>query len=565
MTKKKSAKQEGFIIAENLEGVRLNPSLYLGELGDDMAFRIIKEEVDNSYDEAVAGRNSLIEVVIDHDSDFHIVADAAGGIPTDFVKLKGGKKETILTAAFTRTHAGGKFNSDAYKTSSGTHGIGVAAVNAVCDSLRVWSTYNGKLVKQEFSRGEIVGDIDPKRVKSLDPDVAKRLAMPVKKYGTIIAGKIDQTVVSESSRRGKKLPKDYVHAHPPIARIREWLENVALLQPGLLIRLTVIKDKKKKTQEFLNKKGLGWIPKYMCDKSELSVMGKPLVFKSDYISMSVQWSDYADIDKFLSFVNTSPTVDGGWHQVGFTNALATALKPYMPAAKGKKRSLGFSTSDMLIGLVGMFDFRMHGARYTSQVKDKLASRVDKEVSDVLTPVMVEYFKANQRTAKAIIKRAIVMNKGREELAAVVKSMAEVKKTTRGSALPSSIAIADKAKPHEREFYLVEGDSAAGCFVADTPVRLADGTTLTFVEMAERASKGEQFDGISYDVDNKEFVVKRFVEPRLTKYVTELIEVELSDGTVFQCTTDHPWLVGGEYYVEAEDLKEGDELTQLPVS
>lgn len=460
-TKKKSASQKGFVVAEGLSGIRLNASLYLGELGDDMAFRIIKEEVDNAYDEAVAGRNKLIEVVVDLDRDFHIVADAAGGIPTDKVKLKGGKSETIMTAAFTRTHAGGKFNDEAYKTSAGTHGVGVAAVNAVCTSLRVWSTYKGKLVRQEFSKGEIISGADPERVKALDDDVARRLHKPVKHYGTIIAGKIDQDVVSADSKRGKKLPKNYRHANPPVARIAEWLEYVALLQPGLTIRFTVIKDRKKKTEEFVNKKDLGWIPKFLCDKSELSVMGKPLTFRSDFISMAVQWSDHPDTDKFMSFVNTSPTADGGWHVVGFTSALATALKPYMPATKGRGRALGFSTSDMLIGLVGMFDFRMHGASYTSQVKDKLASRVDKEVSDVLTPVMEEYFKANQRVARAIIKRAQAMSKGRDELAAVVKSMASVKKNSRGTSMPSSLALSDGAKPHERELFVVEGDSAAG--------------------------------------------------------------------------------------------------------
>lgn len=557
---RKSAKQEGFVVAENLDGVRLNPSLYLGELGDDMAFRIIKEEVDNAYDEAVAGRNKLIEVVIDHDADFHIVADAAGGIPTDSVKLKDGSKETIMTAAFTRTHAGGKFNDDAYKTSSGTHGVGVAAVNAVCDSLRVWSTYNKRLVKQEFSRGEIVGDRTPTRVKALDPDVAKRLVKPVKAYGTIIAGKIDQTIVSASSRRGKKLPKDYVHAHPPIARIAEWLEHVALLQPGLLIRLTVIKNRKKKTVEYVNKKDLSWIPKYLCDKAELSTMGKPLTFKSDYISMALQWTDHPDVDKFMTFVNTSPTVDGGWHVVGFTSALSTALKPFMPAKKG--RGLGFSTSDMLIGLVGMFDFRMHGARYTSQVKDKLASRVDKEVSDVLTPVLEEYFKANQRVAKAIIKRAQAMNKGREELAAVVKSMASVKKNARGSSMPSSLALSDGAKPHERELYVVEGDSAAGCFVAGTPVLQSDGTTINIEEMAHRTLNGEKFRGVSFNTETQKFEETNFLNPRLTKYVKELIEVELSTGEKFLCTVDHPWLVEGKTFVEAQDLKEGDVLTTL---
>lgn len=461
-TKKKSATQEGFIIAEGLSGIRMSPTIYLGELGDDMAFRIIKEEVDNAYDEAIAGRNKVIEVVIDYDRDFHIVADCAGGIPTTYKTLQDKSKETIMTAAFTRTHAGGKFNSEAYKTSSGTHGIGVAAVNAVCEELRVWSNFQGKTVFQSFSKGAITSKgKDPIRVKEADADVVKRLRLPFKKYGTVIAGRIDQTVVSSSVRRGKTLPKDYVHAVPPYARIAEWLNYVALLNPGLAIHLTAIKDKKKKAVTFENKKDLAWVPKYLCDEAELSTIGKPFTFKSDFISLTMAWSDYTETDRFKTFVNTSPTADGGWHVVGFSSALAAALKPYMPAAKGKSRGLGFATSDLLIGLVGMFDWRMHGAQYTSQVKDKLASRVDKEVSDTLFKEFEAYFKANTRVAKAIIKRAQTMHKGREELAAVVKSMASVKKNARGSVLPSALAVSDGAKPHERELFLVEGDSAAG--------------------------------------------------------------------------------------------------------
>lgn len=460
--RKKSASQDGFIINEGLAGIRFAPTMYLGNLGTDMAYRVIKEEVDNAYDEAIAGRNNYIEVVIDYDADFHIVADGAGGIPTDFKKLKDGSKETIMTAAFTRTHAGGKFNSDAYKTSAGTHGVGVAAVNAVCEELRVWSMYNGSCAFQSFAKGEITTKgPHPVKVKGVDKDVLSRLARKQSKYGTIIAGKLDQTVVSESARRGKKLPKDYVHAAPDFKQVADWLRNMASLNPGLEICLTVIKKGKRKSKTYVNKKDLAHIPKVMCDEHELGMIGKPFVYKDDNISCAIVWSDHADSDNFLTFVNTSPTVDGGWHQVGFTSAVSAALKPYLPARKGKGKGTGFSPSDLLIGLVGMFDWRMHGAQYTSQVKDKLASRVDREVYDILFPKLEEYFKANSRVAKAIIKRAQVMNKGREELAAVVKSMAEVKKSSKGSSLPSSIAIADKALPHEREFYLVEGDSAAG--------------------------------------------------------------------------------------------------------
>lgn len=460
--KRKSAGQEGFQVLEKLDGIRANPSMYLGSLGSDMAYRVVKEEVDNAYDEAVAGRNKLIEVILDFDADFHIVADGAGGIPTDFKKLKDGSKETIMTAAFTRTHAGGKFNDEAYKTSAGTHGVGVAAVNAVCEELRVWSNYNGDCAFQSFSKGEITTKgPHPVKVKSIDKDVTALLTMKPKKYGTVIAGKLDQTVVSEDARRGKKLPKNYAHAKPPAKLIGNWLRNMAYLNPGLEIRLSLIRKGKRKDFVFLNKKDLAWIAKSMCEERELETIGKPLTFKTDNISCSIIWSDCPESDNFLTFVNTSPTVDGGWHQTGFSSALAAAIKPYMTQTKKKSKGLGFSSSDLLIGLVGMFDWRMHGAQYTSQVKDKLASRVDREVHDTMLPVFEEYFKQNKRVATAIIKRAQAMTKGREELAAVVKSMADVKKKTKGTSLPAALAVADRAKPHERELYLVEGDSAAG--------------------------------------------------------------------------------------------------------
>lgn len=460
---RKSASQDGFTILEGLAGVRMTPTMYLGSLGQDMAYRCVKEPVDNCYDEHIAGRNNLIEVILNYDDDIYIIADKAGGIPTDYKKLENGEKETIMTAAFTRVHAGGKFNDKAYKTSAGTHGTGVAAVNAVSDEMRVWSNYNDKLVVQTFARGKITSKgKDPVRCKAVDDDVASLLQDKPRTYGTIVAFQLDQTVVSESARRGKALPKNYVHAEPEAKQIANWLRNVAHLNPGLEIRMTVVRKKKSKTVKFLNTKNLAWIPQHMCERHEFGTLGKPFVFKSDNISCALIWADHPDTDYFLTFVNTSPTIDGGYHVTGFMTALGAAIKDYLPKPKGKKKSgPGFSNADLLIGIVGMFDWRMHGAQYTSQVKDKLASRVDREVHDIMLPLLQDYFKANQKVAKTIIKRAQTVNQGREALAAVVRSLADAKKTVKGNALPAELSAAEDCTVHERELYLVEGDSAGG--------------------------------------------------------------------------------------------------------
>lgn len=462
--KKQSASQEGFEVAEGLDGIRKNPSMYLGELGAPMAYRCIKEGVDNAYDEHIAGRNKLIEVVLDYDAELYIVADQAGGIPTDMLKLKSGEKISIMTAAYTRTHAGAKFNDKAYKTSAGTHGIGMSAVNAVSEKMRVWTTYKGKLATQTYSKGEIASKgPHPIIVKNVDKDVMGLLKDPLKKYGTIVAIELDQSVVSEDAKRGKKLPKDFRKAMPLADQVGQWLHNMALMNPGLEIRFSTIQKKKRHDHVYVNKKDLAWVPKNMCEERELVAQGKPFTFKNDNITCALVWSDHPDADNFLTFVNTSPTVDGGWHVTGFTAALSKAVKKHAPEKKaaGKGKGQGFTGSDLLIGLTGVFDWRMHGAAYTSQVKDKLSSKVDKEVEELLFPAFDDYFKANPKVAKDIIKRALIMTKGREELAAVVKAASDVKKKGKGNSLPSALAVAPDCKPHERELFIVEGDSAKG--------------------------------------------------------------------------------------------------------
>lgn len=455
--------QEGFVIAEGLDGIRMNPGMYLGQRGSDMAYRGVKEPVDNVYDEHIAGRNKVLEVVIDYDNDLNVVADMAKGIPTDFKKLKDGSKETIMTAAFSRVHAGGKFNDQAYKTSAGTHGVGVAALNAVSSQLRVWSMYKGNCSYQMWQCGVAKSGKDPKKVKSVDKDVMSLLReKKASKYGTIVAWTLDQTVVSADVMRGKKLPKGYRHAAPDPAQLGTWLRNMSLLNPGFEVRLTLIKKGKRKEFTFHNKKDLAHVVKTMIDERELGIVGKPFIFKNDNITAALAWTDHPDTDNFLSFVNTSPTVDGGWHVVGFRDALFEAIKPFMKESKGKgKKKQNFKQEDLLIGLTGMFDWRMHGAQYTSQVKDKLASRVEKEVYEMLKDAFVKYFNDNKKVATTIIKRAEAMNKGREELSAVVKSMADTKKKLKGNSLPADLISALKCKPHERELIVVEGDSAGG--------------------------------------------------------------------------------------------------------
>lgn len=452
--KKKKSKTSGTYDEDNiqvlkgLEAVRKRPGMYMGERGDPMVYRALKEIVDNSFDEFVAGRNKLIELILDANENVYIVADQAGGVPVGIHKTE---KKSTLEVIFTQLHAGGKFDDKAYKTSSGTHGVGAAATNALSEQFTVWSQREGQWHTQDYAKG-----IPKHAVKKCKAPKIEHggfsLIDNLKKYGTIVRFVPDQTVVSESAT--EKKAKKLVTAKLNLKATLIWLNNVAMLNPGLTIRVTAI-GKKSKQYVFLNKEGLPAIVKKLAEDNELSLIAKPFLYQSDLIDCVVQWSSHTDTDMFSSFVNCSPTRDHGKHVDGFVSALGKVLN----ANKGARDK--FKVSDALNGLIGSFNFKMNGAEYNSQTKDRLTSLVNKEVEEVILPALEDYFSKHKTLAKTVIKRATEIGKGRDQLKAVMKSVSGVTKGNAVASVSAFLTTANRCKPEERELYIVEGDSAAG--------------------------------------------------------------------------------------------------------
>src|SRR5688500_6851654 len=130
--------------------------MYIGSTGSRGLHHRVYEVVANSVDEAMAGRNDRISVVL-HPDNSVTVKDWGSGIPVDAMAETG---ESALTVVLTKLHAGGKFGGDGYKVSGGLHGVGVSVVNALSEWLVAVVRRDGKLHRQEFLRGVPQGDVE---------------------------------------------------------------------------------------------------------------------------------------------------------------------------------------------------------------------------------------------------------------------------------------------------------------------------------------------------------------------------------------------------------------------
>lgn len=421
---------ESIKVLEGLEGVRKRPAMYIGSTGKEGLHHLVYEVVDNSVDEALAGFCKKILVTINKDGSV-TVDDDGRGIPVD---MHPQLKIPAVEVALTKLHAGGKFDKKSYAISGGLHGVGVSCVNALSKKLIVEISRDGKIYRQEYSRGK--------------PTTKLVVVGKSSSNGTKIIFFPDEEIFSTTIFDYKVLE----------TRFRE----ITFLNAGLKINL--VDETKGKTEEFYAAGGLVEFVKWINHSKEV-LHTKPVYFKregekSTEVEIAIQYNSTYQ-ENIFGFVNTINTVEGGTHVSGFKTALTRVINDYAKKKGMLKNGDSLMGEDVREGLTAIVSVKIAEPQFEGQTKTKLGnSEIKGFVDSIVTTALSEYFEENPSVAKKIADKAL--DSARARLAAKkAKDLVRRKNAFSVGGLPGKLADCSSKKTEDTELYLVEGESAGG--------------------------------------------------------------------------------------------------------
>ena len=420
-------------VLEGLEPVRKRPGMYIGSTGPRGLHHLVYEVVDNSVDEALAGRNDKIEVTL-HPDNSVTVRDWGSGIPVDIMADQG---LPALTVVLTKLHAGGKFGGEGYKVSGGLHGVGVSVVNALSERLVAEVRRDGKVYRQEFARGEPTTAVEVVGKSEKDDT------------GTLISFLPDADVFEELDLSAETLAQ----------RLRE----TAFLTRSLQI---VLVDERAEGERYEFKYD-GGIRDFVTHINEAKEpIHKRIVYfenTSDEgaVEIAMQWNS-SYVESVFSFANNINTHEGGSHLSGFKGALTGTLNKYArDKALLKEKEENLEGEDVREGLAAVISVKLRDPQFEGQTKTKLGNPwVRGLVEQSVNSKLAEYLEENPTDARQIIQKAIAARNARQA-ARKARDLTRRKGALDNASLPGKLADCQTTDPAEAELYLVEGASAGG--------------------------------------------------------------------------------------------------------
>ncbi|RMG84120.1 MAG: DNA topoisomerase (ATP-hydrolyzing) subunit B [Chloroflexi bacterium] len=426
-----------------MEHVRRRPGMYVGGTDIRALHHLIYEVVDNSIDEALAGRCDRVVITLHKDNAVSI-SDNGAGIPVDTHESGRSALEVVMT----EIGAGGKFGNNAYKVSGGLHGVGVSAVNALSEWLVARVYRDGYVWEQRYERGRVVSAVN--KVRPLEPG---------EETGTTITLKPDFRVMDKNEFNFNTLAQRFREMAFVTRRVTITLrderegpiprEITFYFEGGLASFVRYLNRNRKPFHD----------PIYAERAVTIEVEGKESFDIA--VEIALQYSDASTVTE-LAFTNTINTPDGGTHITGMRSALTSVLNRYARAQKMlKDKDANFTGNDTLEGLTAIVSIKHPDPQFESQTKVKLLNpEVQGAVSQVVSDALQEFLERNPREARRIIEKCMTSKRAREAARKARELVRSGPSLLESSTLPGKLADCSQHGP-DAEIYIVEGDSAGG--------------------------------------------------------------------------------------------------------
>ncbi len=525
---------EQIVVLEGLEPVRKRPAMYIGTTSLGGIHHCLNEIIDNSIDEALAGFAKHAWVTI-HKDESVTVRDDGRGIPVDKVPKY---NVSALELVMTKLHAGGKFEGKAYKVSGGLHGVGASVVNALSEWMKVEVHRDGKAYTQEYKRGKPMGPV--------------KTGEKVNDTGTTTTFYPDKEIFKE----GISLLFDTV---------KKQVRDRAYLIAGLAFHL--LDERTGEDANYYFEGGITSLVKAL-NRNKV-VLHDPITIKKTSpdgemdVEVCIQYNDSFS-QTIESYVNVIPTAEGGTHLTGFRMALTRSINDYAKKIiTAKNNDDSVIGDDTLEGLTAVVYMKMSSTnlQFEGQTKGKLGNaEVQPFVQAAVKEGLDTYFEENPGDGRSILEKIFLAAKAR--LAAKAAKDAIIRKgALEGATLPGKLADCQEKDPSISELFIVEGDSAGGCFSGDTKVALADGRNLPFNELVEEHKAGKQ--NYCYTIKEDGTVgITPILNPRRTKQHANVITITLDTNEEISCTPDHLFMLRDGSYKKANELTPTDSLMPL---
>lgn len=422
-------------VLKGLEAVRRRPGMYVGGTDAKALHHLVYEIVDNSIDEALAGRCDRIDVVLHADNSVS-VRDNGVGIP---VAIHPTEKVSALELVHTTLHAGGKFDDSAYKVSGGLHGVGAAAVNALSEWMEVTVWRDKGVWFQRYERG-------------IPQAPVKKIAAMKKgdQTGTQTRFKFDETIFKEEAEfRYETL----------LNRFRE----MAFVTSGVFLSLRDERVSPAREMNFYFEGGVKSFVRYL--NRNRKALHDPVYAHAEVdgieVEVALQYTEGVAVSEY-AFANTIHTPDGGTHLTGVRTALTRVINNY--ARKNnflKEKDNNFSSDDTREGVTVVVSVKHPDPQFESQTKVKLMNaEVSGIVASVTADALTLFLEENPRDAKKIMDRCLTSSRARAA-ARKARELVMRKSALESMTLPGKLADCSERDPAKCELYIVEGDSAGG--------------------------------------------------------------------------------------------------------